>query len=145
MNLLRGACGSRFDLLAGCLLTAAFVLAVPAYGQRPGDINAAVADFNAQRPLPGLPSLKKPVYLTANSKVCDSPDSYANPNTAITVMVGACAIVPRKIQVMVYPPTDRENYVRGHVFGMVLVGLRSGEPSDGNMYRGWVSTSSLSH
>lgn len=132
--------------LAGCLLTAATVLVTPASAQYPpGNFNAALTDFNAGRPLPGLPKLDKPVYLAAEARLCDSPNAFANPNTAITVMTGACAIVPRKVQVMVYAPTDPEDYVRSHVFRMVLVGFRSGQVSDGNIYRGWVGISSLSN
>lgn len=106
-------------------------------------MDAALRDLKAGRSLPGLPDLKKLVYVTPNSLICRSPGALANPGTAGLLITGACIVFDRRIRVTVYPPRDSEEYIQNHLFNMVAVGWRSGDISDGNVFTGWVRIDGL--
>jgi hypothetical protein len=106
-------------------------------------MDAALRDLAAHRTLPGLPDLKKPVFVTSGSLICKSPGALANPNTQALLMTGSCVVFDHKIRVSVFSPRDRQEYLNDHLFNMVLVGWRSDEISSANVFTGWVQINRL--
>ena len=107
------------------------------------DMDAALQDLAAHRRLPGLPDLKKPVFVIPQSLICESAAALANPNTQFLIWSGNCIVADRKIRVSVFPPRGSEEYLNAHVFKMVSIGFRSAEISNGNVFTGWVKINSL--
>jgi|SRR5579859_1033916 len=111
--------------------------------QKDPRMESALQDFNVKHPLPGLPSLRKAVFLTKGSVVCSSPGAFANPNRDLVLLTGACLITPRDIKVSVLPPTGAEEYIRDHYFHMVAITWQSDEVSNGTVRVGWTQISRL--
>ncbi len=106
-------------------------------------LERALRDWQAKRPLPGMPNLRKPVFLVKGSLVCDSAGSLINPNKKELLFLGVCAPAPRDIRVSVIPPTDAQEYLRDHYHQIVSVVWHSDEMSNASTYKGWVLISGL--
>ena len=120
----------------------------PATKPRPIDIQRqrmqmAMADMAAHKPLPGLPDLHRPVYLKPMSKICGTRNELANPETDVELAMGVCITNKHVIRVTIYPPRDADEYLNDHMFGMVSIGWRFGEISNGNVSIGWVGIGQL--
>ena len=121
-----------------CLLAANFVLA-----QQQGTVEDALTDFYAGNALPGIPDLKRPVYLSAGSIICSSPGAQANPNKDVLVAMRECAVTEIRIRVNVRQPRGQEDYMNGHVYRVVEVVWKSAAQSDATIYSGWTATRNL--
>jgi hypothetical protein len=116
--------------------------AAPAIAQS-GSPQQAQRDYSDGRPLPRLPDLRKPVFLASGSAACTSRGALANPNRDIVVATGACIVTPRKLQVSVFAPANANDYMESHVFGSIMIEMRSAEISNATAYRAWVDVKSL--
>lgn len=109
----------------------------------PSPVAQATADWFAGRSLPGLPSLKAHVYVGKNTLICPSVNALGNPNVDVLLLTRTCALTSNRIRVAVLVPTDAKTYIDSHVFGAIIVELRSEEGSNATVRHGWVRTSSL--
>lgn len=126
---------NKLSLVAGVL----FVCIGAALAQSRGSVDQALQDFAAGKPLPGMPNLKKPVFLVAGAIVCESPGALANPNKDVLVTIGACALTESRHRVSVLPPRTQPQYLDSYVFKMVQVVWRSADISDATAHSGWTN------
>lgn len=112
---------------------------------RPTDprLDSAMRDLYAHKSLPGLPSMKKPVYVTARSLICSSAGALSNPNKDVLIVAKACIVVGHPMKVSLLPPIDQQQYIDDHYWQMIAITWHSGDVSDGNTYSGWVKISDL--
>lgn len=97
-------------------------------------------------PLPGMPDLDRPVYVRAGSVICTSPGALRNPHPALTVMVGACAVIEAEgVRVMVYEPRDADSYVDAHFSQSVRVAIYPRRIAAADSIEGWVDLRSISN
>jgi hypothetical protein len=108
-------------------------------------MEAALYDLQNHLPLPGLPSLKKPVFLAKGATVCSSAGALGNPNRDITLAIKACTIIPRTVRVSVLNPDDAKEYITDHYFGIISVVWHSDEISDATVHVGWTYISELTN
>jgi hypothetical protein len=111
--------------------------------QKDVKMESALQDLKDRHPLPGLPSLKKAVFLMKDSIVCSSPGAIVNPNRDLVLLMGACALAPRDIRVSVLPPADTDEYLSDHYHKIVAITWRSNEISNGTVHTGWTQMSRL--
>jgi hypothetical protein len=140
----------RMGRLPFLFLVALLGVAQPTYAQGyalppRSSPDEAMRDFNAHKALPGLPNLKKPVFIVRKALVCSSLNALGNPNVGLLVATGACASVNRRVRVSVLLPVDAEDYVNSHVFGAIQIAWRSANRSVGNVYTGWVRIDQLTN
>jgi hypothetical protein len=108
-------------------------------------IKNALHDWQLRRPLPGLPSLQRPVHVKTGVMACNEAAELINPNKRELIFLGECVITGRNITVKVVQPTDQREYLVAHVAAIVEVLWQSDDVSDGNIYTAWVDISSLSN
>jgi hypothetical protein len=72
--------------------------------QKDPKVESALQDLRGARPLPGLPSLKKPVLVMKDSVVCTSPGALVNPNRDLALLTGACSLISTDIPMGLYTP-----------------------------------------
>ena len=109
----------------------------------PSVVDLALADYQASRPLPGLPDLKVPVYLNKGELACPSLKTLKNPNVYVLLVTRICIVSGRRLRVSVLPPVDARSYLNSHVAGGVRITWRAEELSNGNVNTGWVNISAL--
>ena len=124
-------------IIAGVLLACTGLV----FAQSREDIDQALRDFAAGKPLPNMPDLKKPVFLAEGVIVCESPGALANPNKDILIAIRACALIERRQRVSVVPPRTQQQYLDGYVFRVVRVVWRADDVSDATAHAGWTSIS----
>jgi hypothetical protein len=107
------------------------------------DARNAVRDYMQGKPLPGLPDLKKPVYVKPGSWLCSTPGTLANPNKDVLVAMHACFVAPVAARVMVYPPSTDQRYVEAYVYQIIEVGVIPAQISNGRPQYGWTELSNL--
>lgn len=92
----------------------------PPQPQDPKLVNA-LQDLKNGRDLPEMPNLNKAVFLVKGSVICSSPGALGNPNRDLVLFTGACAATSRDVRVSVLPPSDAQEYLRDHYFGIVAI------------------------
>ncbi len=107
------------------------------------DRDQALYAFNHHHKLPGLPDLRKPVFIRKGSLVCDSPGALVNPVRYATIMIGACAVIQSKKKVLVLAPKDAGQYIEDYLFRYIAVTWGSEEMSNANSYIAWTPISAL--
>jgi hypothetical protein len=108
-------------------------------------VKAAMHDWHLRRPLPGLPSLQRPVHVKTGVLACNDAAELINPNKRELVFLGECVLTSHNVTVKVIQPTDQYEYIVAHVAGIVEILWQSQDISDGNIYTAWVDISSLSN
>jgi hypothetical protein len=108
-------------------------------------INAAIKDWQVKKPLPGLPSLKRPVRIKLGSYVCNTEGELLNPNVNVLMTMHECMITTHTALVRVLQPTDERGYISGYYHEIVEVSFQSAEMSDGNVFTGWAPIATLSN
>lgn len=126
-----------------CLLLSVALASVQVMAQSQSNVDEAIRDLLSGKPLPGLPNLKKPVFLAQNSFICTSKGALANPNKDILLSTKACVLTDKKMRVSVLSPRGQEDYVDSHVSRVIEITWRSPAMSDATAYSGWVSMKSI--
>lgn len=128
-----------------CLLLSIALASVQVVAQSQSNVDEAIRDLHSGKPLPGLPDLRKPVFLAQNSFVCTSQGALANPNKDILLLTKACVMTDKKMRVNVLSPRSQEGYINSHVSRVIEITWRSSAMSDATAYSGWVSMKNLSN
>lgn len=135
-----------------CVALLVFVLAsTPTFAQQltrsdpaiTGDAHRrAMSDLKVGRPLPGLPNLNAPVYISKLALVCPTLGALANPNIEALILTRTCVGL-NGIKVSVVVPNDPETYLMAHSMSAVAIVWRSTEMSKANADYGWIKIENL--
>lgn len=110
-------------------------------------INLAIHDWQLKRSLPGLPDLKRPVYVKTGVIACNESEDLVNPHKAELFWLGQCVQTGHNIvNIRVIEPVTEREYITGHIFHIVeVIWWDEGKPSSGNIYTAWVHTDDLAN
>jgi hypothetical protein len=132
-------------ILKRYLLLSAALLVNQAMAQSMSNVNEAMQDLFAGKPIPGLPNLNKPVFLAPNSFVCSSRGALANPNKDILLKTRDCVLTEKKIRVSVVQPRTQDDYIEAHVARVIKVMWQSSAISDATVYSGWTPVAGITN
>lgn len=102
----------------------------------------AMSDLKEGRPLPGLPNLNAPVYVSKLALVCPTLGSLANPNIEALILTRTCVGL-NGVRVSVVVPTDPKTYLTAHSMSAVAIVWPSTEMSKANVGYGWIKIENL--
>lgn len=102
------------------------------------------ARFSKGMPLPGLPDMTKPVYVKSPALICRNPGALRNPNVAIVISIGACAVLEgASLRVLVHEPATAAGYVEAHYTRSVRISWDPVRQSSATRPGGWVDLGAL--
>ena len=130
------------------LLIAAAALALSAHAAALDPVmsqDAAYRDMRAGRPYAGMPNLDKPVFIRRNSLICIKRAGLANPNIAVSLMLGQCIGNDEPLRVEVIRPNDQSLDMECRMFGYISVLLRAKAQSDASAMIAWVFIEDLTN
>ena len=102
-----------------------------------GNADQAMRDLAAGKPLPGLPSLTRAVYVRSGEYVCSTGGALRNPDKPTLISIRACFVTSSRFRVRVLQPRDDQDYLESYVFKMVELTWTTGAMSDATVYSGW--------